>query len=110
VKNMLRFYVARLESSLLSILVCLYIFIELRKEDLQPFIEKIIKRIAGWKGRLLSYACRLMLLKACLVSTPIYLLSIVKFPKQAIEMINSQMTRFPWNNNEDKHKYHLANW
>jgi hypothetical protein len=85
-------------------------FTELRKEDLQPFIDKIIKRIAGWKGRLLSYACRLTLLKACLASTPIYLLSIVKFPKQAIEMINSQMTRFPWNNNEDKHKYHLANW
>jgi hypothetical protein len=74
-------------------------FTELRKEDLQPFIDKIIKRIAGWKGRLLSYACRLMLLKACLVSTPIYLLSIIKFPKRAIEMINSQMTHFPCNNN-----------
>lgn len=25
-------------------------------------------------------------------------------------MINSHMARFLWNNNEDKHKYHLANW
>lgn len=31
-------------------------FTNLRKEDLQPIIDKIIKRIAGWKGRLLSYA------------------------------------------------------
>lgn len=25
-------------------------------------------------------------------------------------MINSHMARFLWNNNEDKHKYHLAHW
>lgn len=56
-------------------------FSKLRKEDLQPVIDKIIKRIAGWKGRLLSYAGRLTLLKACLASIPIYLMSIIKFPK-----------------------------
>ena len=40
-------------------------FTKLRKQDLQPVIDKIIKRIAGWKGRLMSYAGRLTLLKAC---------------------------------------------
>lgn len=25
----------------------------LRKEDLQPVIDKIVKRVAGWRGRLL---------------------------------------------------------
>ena len=73
----------------------------LRKEDLQPIVDKIICRIAGWKGRLLSYAGRLLLLKACLASIPIYLMSIIKFPKWAISMINSQMSHFLWNNNED---------
>ena len=73
-------------------------------------VDKIIKRIAGWRDRLLSYAGRLVLLKACLASIPIYLLSIIKFPKWAIKMINSQMGHFLWNNFEDRHKYHLANW
>ena len=73
-------------------------------------IDKIIKRISGWKGRLLSYAGRLTLLKACLASIPIYLMSIIKFPKWAVNMINSHMACFLWNNNEDKHKYHLAHW
>lgn len=36
-------------------------------------------RTAGWRGRLLSYAGRLVLLKACLPSIPIYLLSIIIF-------------------------------
>jgi hypothetical protein len=85
-------------------------FTNLKREDLQPTVDKIIKRIAGWKGRLLSYAGRLVLLKVCLANIPIYLLSIIKFPKWAITMINSQMSHFLWNNNEDCHKYHLANW
>jgi uncharacterized protein YaaN involved in tellurite resistance len=85
-------------------------FTNLRKEDLQPIIDKIIKRIASWKGRLLSYAGRLTLLKAYLASVSIYLMSIIKFPKWAITMINSQMSHFLWNNNEESHKYHLANW
>ena len=83
-------------------------FTKLRREDLQPVIGKIIKRISGWKGRLLSYVGRLTLLKASLASIPIYLMSIIKFPKWAVNMINSHMARFLWNNNEDKHKYHLA--
>lgn len=38
------------------------------------------------------------------------LLAIIKFLGWAIDMTNSQMTHFLWNNNEDKHRYHLANW
>jgi hypothetical protein len=60
-----------------------------------------VRRIAGWRGRLL---------KTCLASIPIYLLSIIKFPRWAIDMINSHMGHFIWNNTEDHHKYHLANW
>ena len=83
---------------------------KLRREDLQPVIDKIIKRIAGWKGSLVSYAGRLVLLKSCLASIPIYLLSVIKFPRWAIDMINSHMGHFLWNNTKEKHKYHLANW
>ena len=85
-------------------------FAKLRNEDLEPIIDKIVKRIAGWKGKLLSYAGRLILLKSCLASIPIYLLSVIKFPRWPINMINSHMGHFLWNNTEDQHKYHLANW
>jgi len=71
---------------------------------------KFLKRIAGWKGKLLSYGGRLVLLKTCLASIPIYLMSIIKFPRWAIELINTHMARFFWDNSEERAKYHLANW
>jgi hypothetical protein len=37
---------------------------KLRREDIQPIVDKILTRISGWKGRLLSYGARLVLLKA----------------------------------------------
>ena len=57
---------------------------KLRKEDLQPIIDKSIKKAAGWKGRLLSHSSKLDLVKSVLVSIPIDLLSVIKFPKWAI--------------------------
>ena len=88
----------------------LFIFANLKREDIQPVVDKLIKRIAGWKGKLLSIAGKLTLLKSCLASIPIYLLSVIKFPKCAIENINSHMTNFLWNDQEGKHKYHLSNF
>jgi hypothetical protein len=40
-------------------------------EDIQPIVDKIMKRIMGWKGKLLSYGARVTLLKTCLASIPI---------------------------------------
>ena len=83
---------------------------KLRREDIQPVIDKILKGIAGWRGKLLSYRARLILLQTCIASIPLYLLSIIKFPKWAINMINSQMAHFLWDNVAGNRKYHLANW
>ena len=37
-------------------------------------------------------------------------MSLVKFPKWAINAINSQMSHILWGNLGDVHKYHLAHW
>jgi hypothetical protein len=83
---------------------------KLKKEDIQPVVDEVMGRIPGWRGKLLSYSVRLTLLKACLASILIYLMSIIGFPKRVIEGINSQMSNFFWNDLERNHKYHLANW
>jgi hypothetical protein len=64
---------------------------KLRREDIQPIVDKVLNRIPMWNGRLFSYGARMVLLKACLASISNYLMSLMKFPKWAIEAINSHM-------------------
>lgn len=50
------------------------------------------------------------MLSTCIASIPAYLMSMIKFPKWAINAITSKMSHFFWDNLGDAHKYHLANW
>jgi hypothetical protein len=82
----------------------------LKREDLQPILDKLIKRCARWRGRLLACSSKLVLIKSCLVSIPVYLLSFIKFSKWAIKLLESQMAHCLWNDGENSNKYHLASW
>jgi hypothetical protein len=62
-------------------------FNKLRKEDLQPIVDKLIKKAASWRGRLLNHATKLELVRSVLASIPLYLLSVIKFPKWAITLM-----------------------
>jgi len=62
------------------------------------------------KGKLLSRGARLVLIKACLASIHMYLLSFIKFPKWAIKALNTHLANCFWNDSDGNHKYHLANW
>jgi hypothetical protein len=73
-------------------------------------VDKLLKRCAGWRGKLLAYSSRLTLIKTCLASIPVYLLSFIKFPKWAVKLIEIQMSHCLWNDEENAHKYHLASW
>ena len=53
-------------------------FSKLRREDLQPLVDNFLKRLAGWRGKLLSSAAKWELVQSCLASIPIYLLSFFK--------------------------------
>jgi hypothetical protein len=50
------------------------------------------------------------MIKTCLPSIPVYLMSFIKFPSWALELINSQMSHCLWNNSGHQNSYHLANW
>jgi hypothetical protein len=83
---------------------------KLRREDVQPLVDKILKKIASWRGKLLSHAAKLTLIRSCLASILVYLLSFIKFPKWAIKILNSHMSNCLWNDSEGNHKYHLVSW
>jgi hypothetical protein len=85
-------------------------FHKLRREDLQPLIESLLRRITGWRGRLLSTAAKRVLIQACLSSIPINLLSFFRFPKWALKLLDTQLASFMWDDKEGNHKIHLTNW
>jgi hypothetical protein len=64
-------------------------FENLKRDDLQPMIDKLLKRVAGWRGRLLSHSSRLELIETYLASIHVYLLSFIKFSKWTIKLIES---------------------
>jgi hypothetical protein len=69
----------------------------LSRKDIQPLVDKLLKKIAGWRGKLLYLAARALLIKTCLTGIPVYLLSFIKFPKWAIKLLNTQMANCLWN-------------
>jgi hypothetical protein len=81
----------------------------LKMDDIPPLVDKLIKKVAGWRGRLLAYSSRLTLIKSCLATIPVYL-SFIKFPKWTIRLLKTQTTHCLWNNNEECHRYHQASW
>jgi hypothetical protein len=38
------------------------------------------------------------------------MLSFFKFPKWALNLLDTQLANFLWNDEEGNHKIHLANW
>jgi hypothetical protein len=83
---------------------------KLRREDIQPLVDNILKRVGSWRGKLLSHAAKVTLIQSRLASVPVYLLSVIKFPKWAIKVLNSHFANFLWSDSEEDNKYHLANW
>ncbi|KAK4848776.1 hypothetical protein QYF36_017173 [Acer negundo] len=53
---------------------------KLTSQIMEPFMEKIRKKIAGWRFKLLSQGGRLILLRHVLSSIPIHLMSVVNVP------------------------------
>jgi hypothetical protein len=83
---------------------------KLRREDVQPLVDNILKRVASWRGKLLSHAAKFTLIQSCLASIPVYLLSFIKFPKWAIKALNTHLADCLWSDVDGKNKYHLSNW
>jgi len=67
-----------------------------RKSFLQPIVNKIKNKLNRWKGRFLSFAGRVCLLKSVLTSIPLYYMSIFKMSVSISEEIMKIQRKFLW--------------
>lgn len=59
-----------------------------------PLIAKVQKKLAGWKGKLLSFGGKIVLIKHVLSSMPIHIVSILNLPKRVLSTLKGIFSNF----------------
>ena len=73
-------------------------------------LDRIWKKLQGWKEKLLSRAGKETLLKSVIQAIPTYLMGVYKIPGLVIQKIHSAMARFWWGSTETQRKIHWKSW
>ncbi|KAJ4771126.1 RNA-directed DNA polymerase (reverse transcriptase)-related family protein [Rhynchospora pubera] len=77
----------------------------------QILIDKLTKRLSGWKARLLSRAGRVVLASSVLSTIPIFFMSVFKLPIWVIRQIDKIRRSFIWKGASLQSKgIHLLSW
>ena len=75
-----------------------------------PIIERMEKKLSGWKRLYLLKGGRLTLLKSTLSSLPTYYLSLFTIPKAVATRLEHIQRNFLWGSSNECFKYHLVAW
>lgn len=70
-------------------------------------VDRFSKKLASWKGTLLSQVGKIQLLKATLQNLPIYALSLFKIPSKYADAIEKIQKNFLWSKVEEKKRFPL---
>ncbi|KAJ9553924.1 hypothetical protein OSB04_017969 [Centaurea solstitialis] len=80
------------------------------KRSWDPILEKFQKKLASWKGNLLSIGGRLTLVNSVLSALPLYYFSLFKTPKGVLNILESTRRRFLWGNKQGENKVTWIAW
>lgn len=72
--------------------------------------DRFEKKLSSWKGKLLSYGGRLILINSVLTSMPMFLLSFFEIPVGVRKRMAFYRFRFFWQSDEVERKYRLSKW
>lgn len=81
------------------------------KAEVQPILDRLSKKVAGWKPKLLSPDGRLRLIKSVLTALPVHFMFVLVLPKWAIKEFNKKCRAFLWKGQEEVNGGHcLVAW
>ena len=72
--------------------------------------DQVGRKIAGWKGNLLSNAGREILIKAVAQATPTYTMSVFKLPDSLCKELNPMMGNFWWGQKGRERRMAWVSW
>ena len=70
--------------------------------------ERLEKRLASWKAKLLSYGGRLVLINSVLTNMVLYMLSFFHLPKGVLQRLDYFRSRFFWQSENEKKEISLG--
>ena len=77
---------------------------------LNPILERMERRLAGWKRMYLSKGGNVTLIKSSLSSLPTYFLSLLPLPGKVAKCMEKLQRDFLWNGIGGEPKMHLVDW
>ncbi|XP_021717925.1 uncharacterized protein LOC110685709 [Chenopodium quinoa] len=80
------------------------------KAIFRALLDRIWKRLQGWKEKLLLRAKKEVLLKSIIQAIPTYLVGVYKFSSSVIRSIQSAMAKFFWGHTGSQRKIHWKSW
>ena len=72
--------------------------------------ERVGKKLAGWKGKLLSIGGREILIKVVAQAVPTYTMSCFQLPKTLCKDLENLMRNFWWGQRDDENKISWVSW
>lgn len=81
-----------------------------KKAIFSCLIDKIWKKVQGWKEKFLSQVGKEILIKFVIQAIPIYMMSIFRLPDGFINDVQALFSRFWWDSNEEHRKIHWHCW
>lgn len=82
----------------------------INKETFGDLLERMSSKLPGWKGSMLSAACRITLTKAVLVSIPVHAMSTIKLSSSTLVELDKVSRNFIWGSTTEKRRQHLVAW
>ncbi|XP_026410979.1 uncharacterized protein LOC113306234 [Papaver somniferum] len=76
-----------------------------RHIHVRQVVEKIMDKLAGWKGKLLSFQARIVLIKSVISSYVIHSMVVYKWPCTVIKQVERAIRNFLWSGDAKKRKY-----
>ncbi|OIT30618.1 putative ribonuclease h protein [Nicotiana attenuata] len=109
--NRLRACTGFMEKDLPFIYLGCPIYVRRKKiEHFDIMINKVVKMLNGWQGKMLSYDGRIILIKHVLQALPTYNLSALSPPKGTFKLLEKHFANFFCGSNGDTRKYYWSSW
>lgn len=80
------------------------------REAYSFIIDKVKKRLTGWKAKTLSMAGRVTLAQSCIMSIPNYVMQSNCLPASICDEVEQLCRNFIWGSTAEVRKCHLVSW